>query len=1006
MNKKSTMKMLMLAGLLCGAPSTMSAQTNTGSTSTTIYDFSKFGDQSLLELFEKAEKAGRKFPTKQELIDAGIYDEIEFVRSHVRKREILDRQDRLVGGTYQERDLFMNIPAGAGSTIGGYPSKDFASDNYSMWNYTNLFGSWNHGLFQAPGSWADAAHKNGTDIMSGIKFFDTTGGRGGYATGWVEFIKQKNADGTFKYARPLIRILQFLGMDGINYNFEARGYDDSEVVKFHQELYKIAAEENFKNFHIAIYTSHSSLSSYNTEALFGKNNVKTTDLMLNYSADDFTPSMASSVQQAKRSLGTAKGLYAGVWIVTMNRSWTRLNASGAEECGVCLWGEHGQSRFWSYNTGGSAQERMSNYQMLLERGFSGGNRNPAVRPEIRNAGHNWEWLGSVAPLSTFPGLASWIPERSAINGTLPFSTYFNTGAGEVYTYKGKKTAGSWYNMSNQDIVPTYRWLVYNGGTTNVSTNVQPEFTYEDSYTGGSCLKLTGKGTAPLTDIVLYKTHLTGTSGAIKAQVAIKTGKEGTQDSKLSLIVRLKNSGEWKEFAVDGTTDKTWKEHTIALTGLNSTDVIDRIGLRVKNVDNQYKLLVGKLAIVDDFTATPQGVKDLTIQVKEENKSSLSVKATWALNSATEETVVYNDDANVDHFEVLYKNGENGDVTEIGRTSQWATYIGDIELKESDKPFIGVRSVSKDLKTYSPVEWKEIPRSTYASLPEKKDNPYGEPELDMSADGYKIAQKVRYIETFETIGGDQNINYRANGPQGGTNYVDATNQVLKVAQGTKVTLKFKGYEAQDHVDGNHDDLRWCMGKGWIDLNGDHVFTPVDIKQDPANGEQLFFLGQVRKGTYAQVQSPQSYEFTIPADAKLGKTRMRIVFSDAWFAGSLLPTGKFNKGFAIDFGVDITGNNPERPTPKSSRDEGKADQPEGLSASTSITSFAGEASALVQTSKDLKFSNVEKAWIFGVDGSLVKVLDNPQQYEIKSLPKGIYLVKMLNNNVIRTQKVVIK
>jgi len=795
-------------------------------------------------------------------------------------------------------------------------------------------------------------------------------------------------------------------MDGINYNFEARGYDDSEVVKFHQELYKIAAAENFKNFHIAIYTSHSSLSSYNTEALFGKNNVKTSDLMLNYSADDFTPSMASSVQQAKRSLGTAKGLYAGVWIVTMNRSWTRLNASGAEECGVCLWGEHGQSRFWSYNTGGSAQERMSNYQMLLERGFSGGNRNPAVRPEIRNAGHNWEWSGSVAPLSTFPGLASWIPERSAINGTLPFSTYFNTGAGEVYTYKGKKTAGSWYNMSNQDIVPTYRWLVYDGNTTNVSSKVQPEFTYEDSYTGGSCLKLTGKGTAPLTDIVLYKTNLTGTSGAIKAQVAIKTGKDTPADSKLSLIVRLKNSNEWKEFAVDGTTDKTWKEHTIALTGLNSTDVIDRIGLRVKNVDNQYKLLVGKLAIVDDFTATPQGVKDLTIQVKEENKSSLSVKATWALNSATEETVVYNDDANVDHFEVLYKNGENGDVTEIGRTSQWATYIGDIELKESDKPFIGVRSVSKDLKTYSPVEWKEIPRSTYASLPEKKDNPYGEPELDMAADGYKIAQKVRYIETFETIGGDQNINYRANGPQGGTNYVDATNHVLKVAQGTKVTLKFKGYEAQDHIDGNHDDLRWCMGKGWIDLNGDHVFTPVDIKQDPANGEQLFFLGQVRKGTYAQVQSPQSYEFTIPADAKVGKTRMRIVFSDAWFAGSLLPTGKFNKGFAIDFGVEITGTNQERPTPKSSRDEGKAEQPEGLSASTSITSFAGEASALVQTSKDLKFSNVEKAWIFGVDGSLVKVLDNPQQYEIKSLPKGIYLVKMLNNNVIRTQKVVIK
>ena len=1006
MNKKSTMKMLLLAGLLCGAPSTMSAQTNTGSTSTTIYDFAGFSDQTLLNLFASALEKGRKYPTTQELKDAGIYDEIEFVRSHVRKRQILDREDRLVSNTYKERDLFMNIPSGAGSTIGGYPSKDFASDNYSMWNYTNLFGSWNHGLFQAPGSWADAAHKNGTDIMSGIKFFDTTGGRGGHATGWVDFIKTKNDDGTFKYTRPLIHLLQFLGMDGINYNFEARGYDDSEVIKFHQSLYQYANQVNFDNFHIAIYTFYSSLTNYNTEALFGKNNVKTSDLMLNYASSDFSYNMASSVQEAKRSMGTAKGLYAGVWIVDMNRGWNRLDNGDAKECGLCLWGEHAQSRFWSYNTGGSAQERMSNYQMLLERGFSGGYRNPAVRPEIVNYGHKWEWSGTTPPLSTFPGLASWIPERSAINGKLPFSTYFNTGAGEVYTYKGKKTAGSWYNMSNQDIVPTYRWLVYEGNTLNTSDKVQPEFTHEDSYTGGSCLKLTGKAQASTTDIVLYKTELSGTSGAIKAQVAIKTGKDTPADSKLALIVRLKNSNEWKEFAVNGTADSKWVEHTVALTGLTSSDVIDRIGLRVKDTDAQYKLLVGKLAIVDDFTATPQGVKDLTIQVKEENKSSLSVKATWALNSATEETVVYNDDANVDHFEVLYKNGENGTVSEIGRTSQWATYIGDIELKESDKPFIGVRSVSKDLKTYSPVVWKEVPRAEYSTLPASKNNPYGEPELDMAADGYKIAQKVRYIETFITEGGEQNINYSASAPTGGTNYVDATNQVLKVAQGQEVTLKFKGYEAQDGRDGNHDDLRYCMGKGWIDLNGDYTFNPVDIKTDVANGEQLFFLGQVRKGTEAQVKSLQTYKFTIPADAKKGKTRMRIVFSDAWFAGSLLPTGKFNKGFAIDFGVEITGTNPERPTPKSTRDEGTAEQPEGLSASTSITSFAGEASALVQTSKDLKFSNVEKAWIFGVDGSLVKVLDNPQQYEIKSLPKGIYLVKMLNNNVIRTQKVVIK
>ena len=997
MNKKSTMKMLLLAGLLCGAPSTMSAQTDTGSTSTTIYDFANFNDQKLLDLFASALEKGRKFPTTQELKDAGLYEELEFVRSHVRKREILSRQDRLVGDTYQERDLFMNIPAGAGSTIGGYPSKDFASDNFSMWNYTNLFGSWNHGLFQAPGSWVDAAHKNGTDILSGMKFFDTTGGRQGFAAGWVNLIKTKNADGTFKYTRPLIHILQFLGMDGINYNFEDNGYSDNDVVKFHQSLYEYAKQQNFNDFHVVIYTGNATLTSGNSRALFAETNAKTSDLMLNYMGDDFSYNMGSSVREAKRVTGSTKGLYAGVWIVTMNRGWNRLNDGDSKECGICLWGEHAQSRFWSYNTGGNAQERMSNYQMLLERGFSGGNRNPAVRPAISRYGHNWEWSNGVAPLSTFAGLASWIPERSAIKGTLPFSTYFNTGAGEVYTYKGKKTAGSWYNMSNQDIVPTYRWLVYDGNTTNVSDKVQPEFTYEDSYTGGSCLKLTGKASASSTDIVLYKTNLTGTSGAIKAQVAIKTGKDTPANSNLALIVRLKNSGEWKEFDVNGTTDSKWVEHTVALTGLTSTDVIDRIGLRVKNTDAQYKLLVGKLAIVDDYTVAPEAVKDLRIQVKEENKASLSVKASWALNSAADDKVVYNDDVNVDHFEVLYKNGENGTVSEIGRTSQWATYIGDIEMAEADQPFIGVRSVSKDLKTYSPVVWQQVSRSNYASLPEKKHNPYGEPELDMSADGYKTAQQVRYVETFKTEGGATNIDYTATGPKGGTNYVDATNgNLLTVNQGQTITIKIKGHEGQD-------DLRFCFGRAWIDLNGDYKFEPGTIAE---NGEELFTIGELRKGVVANVNPGQTISVTIPSDAKKGKTRMRIVFSDAWFKGSLLPTGKFNKGFAIDFGVEITGNNPERPTPKSSRDEGKADQPEGLSASTSITSFAGEASALVQTSKDLKFSNVEKAWIFGVDGSLVKVLDNPQQYEIKSLPKGIYLVKMLNNNVIRTQKVVIK
>ncbi len=1008
MKRKVTLSALALAGMLSAAPFTVKAQGGNiaPTASKVVYDFQHFSDIKMLQLFEKAVREGKRYPSYEELKAAGLADEIEFVRSHVRKRSILPRTDRLIKNTFETRELFMNIPAGAGRTTGGYPSSEFASDNFSMWNYTNLFGAWNHGLFQAPGSWADAAHKNGTDMMSGIKFFDTTGNPGGVdAGGWLPILKDKNADGSFKYAKPLIYMLQYLGLDGINYNWEAPNYDDPQVIAFHQKLYEIAKEEKFDNFHIAIYTSNNRLTPYNVEALFGKNNKKTADVMLNYVSDDFTYSMPQSVAQAKTAMGTADGVYAGVWIVTMNRAWSRVSAT--PECGVCLWGEHAQSRFWSYNAGGDADEMMVNYQKLLERGFSGGNRNPLSRPAVKDRGHNWEESNGVQPLSTFPGMATWIPERTTINGNLPFSTHFNMGAGSQYHYKGKKTAGSWYNMSNQDIVPTYRWLVVEGNTNNHSDKVDPEITYKDAYMGGSCLLLNGKGQANSTDIVLYKTDIAGSNGAITANVAIKSGKEVPAESNLYLIVHLKNSNEWKEYAIGNTTGKTWEEKKIALNDITSGTAIDKIGLRVKNSTSSYKMMVGKLELVDGFTAAPSGVKNVAIQVKEETKSSLSVKATWAVDKAETVTgMIYNDDANIDHFEILLKDGTNGRVSEVARTSQWAAYVGNIDLKNfTHNPFIGVRAVSKDLKSYSPVVWTEVVRANANELPELVLNPYTSPELDTDADGYKTAQAIRYVEIFKTEGGSTNIDYKATGPKGGTNYVDVTDQVLTIGQGQTVTLKFKGFEATDEKNGSHDDLRYCFGRGWIDLNGDHRFDPRELAANPQEGEQLFTIGELRKGVPEQVKQIVTKTFKIPEDARTGDTRMRIVFSDAWFKGALKPTGKFNKGFAIDFRVKITGNNPQRPVPADTRDQGLADEPAGLS-TTGVSNVAVAPSQLQQEGNSLNFANVEKAWIFAADGSLVAALNNPANYNLSSLASGVYLVKMQNKNIIRTQKITVK
>ena len=1009
MNKKSTLSAWIIAAMMAMAPVGVTAQTYSSTASTQVFDLSKLGDQTLLEHFAELLDNGKKYPTDADLTAWGIKDEVEFIRSHVRKRAIESRADRLLQDTYENRNLFMNIPGGAGKNLGGYPSKTFANDNFSMWNYTNLFGAWNYGLFQAPGSWADAAHRNGTSIFAGIKFFDHT--TGGAANSWASFIMTRNTDGSFRYTHPIINCMRFLGFDGINYNWESTNkYRETNNIAFHKELYRIAKEEGFNDFKIMYYTTNQSLTPYNSSYMWGqKPDERISEVMLNYASSDFSWNIGESVKEAERTMGSADGLYAGVWIVSMNRRWNSLNNTDANRCGICLWGEHAESRFWSYNTGGDAMSRMSNYQEYLERAFSGGNRNPLSRPEIKNYGNEVEAQGGNPPLASFAGLASWIPERTAISGNLPFATHFNTGNGERYNYKGKKTAGSWYNMSSQDVVPTYRWMVVKPETEVASTDVQPSFTNEDAYTGGAALRLKGVNNATATDVVLFKTNLTPSKGKVVAKVAIKTGKEGNNDSKLSLIVRV--NGAWKAYALGNTENANWTEKKVELNDITAGQKIERIGLRVKESDADYNVLVGKLELNDDVTATPANVKDLTVQVKEETKNSLSVKAVWGIDKDPgQNPTVYNDEANIDHFEILYKNGENGKVSEVGRTSQWATLVPNIQFTSvDDKPFIGVRSVSTDLKTYSKTQWIAVPRAQQSELPEAQEEGYGTVELDNAAAGAETARKIRYVQKFQTEGGTKNIDYTAEGPAGNeTNYVDATSQELEVAQGATVKVKIKGYEATQIKDQSNDDLRYCMGKAWMDFNGDKQFNPENLSENPSEGECVVFFGQVRKGVPAQVQQLNEYTFKVPEDAKPGQSRLRLVFCDAWFQGGLTPTGKFNKGFAIDFKVTITGSNAARGAKADTHDKGVADEPELLEGGSTniISANVGGASQLTVVGGKVVFENVERAWVFSTDGQTVKSLVNPKSFNTNELPAGVYLVKMQNNNVIRTQKITIK
>ena len=979
-----------------------------------VYDFTGFGVEAMLELFNSALEQGRNYPTMEEFAAAGIQaSDIAFVRSHVRRAQIMSREDRVNKSTYQNRNLFLNIPMDYGKDGGtGYPEAKFNADVFSMWQYTNLFGSWNHGFFTAPGAWVDAAHRNGTDIMSGIAFFESWTGDGDKK--FSAMITRKNSDGTYKYVKPLINILMFFGADGINYNWEDNSWGNSDIVAFHKALWKEAERVGFDNYHSAIYTSTSSLSSNQTssiDALYGtKTTGKTHDLMLNYQANDIAAGLGGTYDAIKAAMGEADNVYAGVWIASMDRHWTNLEGNNM---GICLWGEHDQSRFYSFNAGDGVYDIQGNYQRLLERAMSGGNRNPATRPALSNTGNNWTAENGKLPLQTFAGMAHWIPERSAIQGDMHFRTHFTLGNGDRYYYKGKNSHNSeWYNMGSQDLVPTYRWLRYKSNTTTTTSDIDVNYTHLDAYTGGSCIELTGAATSTGTDIVLFKTSLKAGNGAY-AKLAVKTLNNVTA-SDLYLILKKKGSDAWLEFPYGDLAGKTWEEKEIALNGINNGDVIERIGLRVKGNNSNYQLYVGKLELNDECTVAPANVKDLVAEVKNETKSTMNLKLHWNVD-ATAKTranwgLVYNDEANIDHFEVLYKNGEEGKVALVGTTSQWATFVGNIEFESvNDVPFIGIRSVSVDLKTYSPIVWVEVPRAPQANLPEKvEEDTYGISQIDPASNGIENARTQRYVTRVTTTGATKNLNYSANGPVAdGTQYADARSNVLEIEQGQSVTMTIVGADMQD-------GLKWCFGGGWLDLNGSGDFDhPLPVERTAAEiakgktevdpeGERIFFVGTHEAAT-PEIQNPGiTFTFKVPTDATPGDSRLRIVFSDAWFAGSFLPTGLTNKGFTIDFGVKITGNNPGRAA-VDTRDTGAADEPESVGEATSVENVAGEISTAEGVEGAIEIANADMAWIYTADGKLVEFVKNPTTVAAEA---GVYIVKMQLGNVIRNAKVLVK
>jgi hypothetical protein len=354
-------------------------------------------------------------------------------------------------------------------------------------------------------------------------------------------------------------------------------------------------------------------------------------------------------------------------------------------------------------------------------------------------------------------------------------------------------------------------------------------------------------------------------------------------------------------------------------------------------------------------------------------------------------LLYNDDADIDHFEVLYKNGPEGRISVVSHVQGWSAFVGDVPMAEDEQPYFGVRAVSTDLKTYSAPQWIAVARSSNVPEVSSSGVAYGVSELNPSSEGYQTAITSRFLTQITSTGASiSNCNYTCSqaGPVEDLNYVDATQTtVIKAKQGDVININYSYYT---HSDG----LQYCVMKGYADWNINGFFEggtdEVIVEQGISNQKKN------------NVDNLKPFSFTVPTDAVCGESRIRIVFSDAWFPHPG-PVGLTSKGFSLDLSIEVSGDNPQRQPPASIYDEGIADEPDGLeSDDDAVHDIARQASEVTLRDGILCFSNVEKAWIYATDGKLLRFVKNPSSLSLNA-PRGTYIIKMQNGNVLRTRKV---
>ena len=547
-------------------------------------------------------------------------------------------------------------PLSAFAPTSDNPSQGSLNINYytfSFWQYVDELvfwgGSAGEGLILAPNpTIIDAAHRNGVKILGNV-FFPPTAYGGQFQ--WVNDFLQKNGN-TFPVADKLIEVAEYYGFDGWFINQETAGGNSQTAANMRD--FMIYFQEN-SNLEIEWYDAmtesgivswQNQLNSQNDWYFQWGDTLVSETMFLNFW---WSAAGLSSSRTLAQSLGRSEyELFAGI-DVEANGYNTSVNWAAPFPNGLPHVTSLGIYRpDWCYNS----STTLVNYYDKSSIFWVGWNHDPS----------------NTTTTNSWKGFANYIPAFTPIIET-PFVTNFCTGQGYDFYINGEKlsypelSTTGWNNLSLQDVLPTWRWIVQSSGT-----KLTPEFDFTDSYYGGNCLKISGDLTSDNL-IKLYKANCPISSDT-KIDVAYKTGFVGATDMKVGLAFE-NDPSTFNYFDVGNTTSSDWNLKTLDISAYNGQKIAVVALFFTGGLGSGYEIKVGRISIYNGAIDIPNPPTNFYVENKVDEQDFVTLRLRWDYSSS--EAYYYN----------VFRRNQDNSLTYLGGTANNAYFVPFVEYEPGD-----------------------------------------------------------------------------------------------------------------------------------------------------------------------------------------------------------------------------------------------------------------------------------------------------------------------------------